>query len=72
MEEELLTDEGGAGTTRHRRNFIARSAPVEITPLDYVLANLYKKGACCSALDVFDSLRLVLPGGRKVKREQVI
>lgn len=72
LEEELLTAEEGAGATKHRRIFIARSSQAEITPLEYVLANLYKKGAFCSTRDIFESLKLVLPGHRGIEREQVV
>lgn len=72
LEEELLTAEEGAGATKHRRIFIARSSQVEITPLEYILANLYKKGAFCSNRDIFEALKLVLPGLREVQREQVV
>lgn len=72
LEEELLTAEEGASATEHRRIFIARSSQVEITPLEYVLANLYKKGAACSTRDIFEALKLVLPGLREVQREQVV
>lgn len=69
--EELLTAEEGSHATKHKRIFVARPSPVEISALETLIAELFQKGHHCTRDDILRALSALLPGFAGYQRGKV-
>jgi len=69
--EELLTAEEGTAATKHKRIFVAKPCPVEISALERELLLLAQNPTRLKDDDVFAALAAIQPNFKSYRQEQV-